>query len=252
MATGTTGCDPRMSHRSSRPKSGRIVASFAPCRGWEMGRRLGDDTADEPHSGRMARSTTSGNTTMIHQGPAERDCGSMAGLTSQCGGNVIGRLEYPLDRRRSSSIMTISTTGGDARMVVATARESPSRPNSVTTVARLIGGIGWNVIGRFPGCLHSIVTGDASTGSNPGMCEGYCRPHRRTMAGIARLRSGNMSRRFPPLDGIVMASGAGSGSHSIVRKKCRYPVGRAVATATIHRRREMIRRLERRHHPSSG
>lgn len=82
MATGTTGCDPRMSHRSSRPKRGRIVASFAPCRSWEMGRRLSDDTADEPHSGRMARGTASGNTTVIHQGPAERNCGSMAGLTS--------------------------------------------------------------------------------------------------------------------------------------------------------------------------
>jgi hypothetical protein len=148
--------------------------------------------------------------------------------------------------------MTISTTGGDARMVVATARESPSRPNSVTTVARLIGGIGWDVIGRFPGCLHSIVTGDTGTESNSGMCEGYCRPHRRTMAGIARLRSGNMGRRFPSLDSIVMTCGAGSRGHSIVRKKCRYPVSRAVATATIHRRRKMIRRLERRHHPSSG
>lgn len=30
MATGTTGYDPRMSHRSSRPKSSRIVTRFTP------------------------------------------------------------------------------------------------------------------------------------------------------------------------------------------------------------------------------
>jgi hypothetical protein len=85
MATGTTGRNPRMSHRSSRPKGGRIVAGFAPCSGWEMGRRLGDDIADKPRSGRMARGTATGDATMVHQGPAERQRGLMAGLASRRG-----------------------------------------------------------------------------------------------------------------------------------------------------------------------
>ena len=85
MATGTTGRNPRMSHRSSRPKGGRIVAGFAPCSGWEMACRLGDDIADKPRSGRMARGTATGDATMVHQGPAECQCGLMAGLTSRRG-----------------------------------------------------------------------------------------------------------------------------------------------------------------------
>jgi hypothetical protein len=253
MTTGTTSSNASVIHRGSRSERGGIVAGVASSRGWKMGRRLGDDTADEFHPGRMTRGTCSrGHPTMVHQGPAERHRGFMAGLTSQCSGNVIGRLKQPLDRRQSSGIMTISTAGGDARVVVAAACEGPCRPDSMTTVAGLIWGIGWDVIGRFPGRLHSIVTGDAGTGSDSGMREGYCRPHRRTMACIARLRRWNMGRRFPPLDGIVMARGAGSRRHSIVGKEGWYPVGRAVATATIHRRWKVIRRLKRRHHPSSG
>ena len=174
---------------------------------------------------------------MVHQGPAERQRRSVASLTSQCGGNVIGRLEQPFDRRRSGSIMTISTAGGDARVVVAATCEGPSRSNSMATVAGLIWGISWDVIGGFPGCLYSIMTANARPGSDSGMCERYCRPHRRSMARVARLRCRNMGRRFPPLDGIVMASGARSWSDSVVGEKSRHPVGRAMATATIHCRR---------------
>ena len=58
-----------------------------------MGRRLGDDRTDKLLSYRMTLSAVARDATMVHQGPTERDCGSMAGLTSQCGGNVIGRLE---------------------------------------------------------------------------------------------------------------------------------------------------------------
>lgn len=157
---------------------------------------------------------------------------------------MIGRLAQ---RRRS--IMTIGTAGRDSCVVVTTACEGPTRPNTVTTVT---GQTGRDVIGRFPSRLHSIVTGGAGTGNYSGMGEGDRRPHHRTMACVAVQRGWKMGRRFPPLDGIVVAFGAGSRSHPIVGKKCRHPVGRAMATVAVHRRRKMIRRLERRHDPSTG
>jgi hypothetical protein len=181
---------------------------------------------------------------MVHQGATERHRRSVAGLTSLGGGNVIGRLA-----QRPHSIMAIGTAGRDSCVVVTTAREGPTRPRTMTTVA---GQSSRDVIGRFPGRLHSIVTGGASTGSDSGMVERYGRPRRRTMACIARQRGWKMGRRFPLLDGIIVASCAGSRRHSVVGKKCRRPVGRAMATAAIQRRRKMIGGLERRHYPSSG
>ena len=238
MATGTTSGNAGVIHRSAGSERGGIVAGVASRRSWEMGRRFGDDTADESHSGRMTRGTCSRNhSTMVHQCPAERQRRSVTSLTSQCGGNVIGRLEQPFGRRRSSSIMTISTARGDARVVVAATCEGPSRSNSMATVAGLIWGISWDVIGGFPGRLYSIMTTNARTGSDSCMCERYRRPHRGAMARIARLRRRNMSRRFPPLDGIVMASGTRSWRDSVVGEKSRYPVCRAMTTATIHCRR---------------
>lgn len=145
--------------------------------------------------------------------------------------------------------MAICTAGGDPRVIVTTACEGPSRPNSVTTVA---GQTGLDMSGRLPRCLDSIMTGGTGAGSDSGMGKGYCRPHRRTMAGVARLRSWNMGRRFSPLDGIVMAGGARSWSDPVVGEKSRHPVGRAVATVTIHCGRKMVCRLERRHDPPSG
>jgi len=121
----------------------------------------------------------------------------------------------------------------------------------VTTVA---GQAGLNMSGRFASRLHTIVTGGAGTGSYSGMGKGYCGPHRRPMACVARLRRWNMRCRFPPCatDGIVMACGTGTGSDPIMGEIRRYPVGRAVATLAIHRGRKMIRGLERGKHPPSG
>lgn len=132
--------------------------------------------------------------------------------------------------------MAIGTAGRDSCVVVAAACEGPSRPNTVTTVA---GQTGLDVSGRFPCCLDSIMTGGTGAGSHSCMGKGYCRPHRRPMACVTRLRSWNMRRRFPPCaaDGIVMAFGAGAWSHSAVYKKCRGPVGRTMASAAILRRR---------------
>jgi len=207
-----------------------------------MGRRLCDDAPDKLPSGRMTLATVGSDAAMVHQGPAECYRGFMASLTSQRGGNMIGRLEQPFDCRRSTGIMTIKAAGGDACVVVGTSCEGPSRPNSMTTVAGLIG---WNVIGGFPGGLDSIVASGAGTGSNSSMREGDCRPHRRTMACVARLRRWNMGRRFPLLDGVVMAFGTGSRNDTIVGKKGRHPVGRSMATVAIHRRWKMIFRFER-------
>jgi hypothetical protein len=54
-----------------------------------------------------------------------------------------------------------------------------------------------------------------------------------------------MGRRFPLLDGVVMAFGTGSRNDTIVGKKGRHPVGRSMATVAIHRRWKMIFRFER-------
>ena len=86
-----------------------------------MGRRLCDDAPDKLLSCRMTLATVRSDTGMVHQGPAESYRGPVASLTSQCGENVIGRLEQPFDCRRSTGIMTISTAGGDACVIVGAA-----------------------------------------------------------------------------------------------------------------------------------
>jgi len=49
-----------------------------------------------------------------------------------------------------------------------------------------------------------------------------------------------------------MASGTGSRSHAVVRKKRRRPIGRAMATITIHSRRQMVDRLDGGDDPPAG
>jgi hypothetical protein len=83
------------------------------------------------------------------------------------------------------------------------------------------------------------------------MFEGCAHPANRSMAAVAGHGRRNVSSRLAYCCSLVMAFGAGSRNHAVMRKKCRCPICRPVAAVTVDRGRQVVCRLKGGYDPSA-
>ena len=69
---------------------------------------------------------------------------------------------------------------------------------------------------------------------------------------VARHGCWNVHSRLALHDAVVMALRTASRSHTVVGKESWFPIRCAMTTITIHRGRQVIRRLKRRDHTTTG
>ena len=81
--------------------------------------------------------------------------------------------------------------------------------------------------------LDPVVTGGTGTRRDSLMCEGSPRPAHGAVAAIASHCGRNMSSWLARRDSLVMAFGAGSRSHTVVRKKRGRPICCPMAAVAI-------------------
>ena len=137
-----------------------------------------------------------------------------------------------------------------ARVVVARGDKQPiRRAHSVAGIARKSCRY---VPSRLPTGLNPIMAGHAGACPDPRMFEGCASPANRPMAAVAGHGRRNMSSWLAYRGSLVMASGAGSRDHAVVRKKRGFPACGPVATVTVHRGGQMVRRLKGGHDSTAG
>ena len=97
---------------------------------------------------------------------------------------------------------------------------------------------------RFPGGLNPVMAGHAGTGCNSRVLEGCSRPANRPMAAVTGHGRRNMSGGLTLRGTLIVASGACSRSHAVVRKKRGCPICRPVAAVAVDRGRQVVRGLK--------
>ncbi len=100
--------------------------------------------------------------------------------------------------------------------------------------------------------LDPVVTGRTSPRRDSDVSKGRAGPCHRAVATVSRHRSREVSHRFSLRNGIVVTLRATPGSHSVMGKERRLPIGRPMATVAIQGRGKMVRRLKGGDDPPSG
>ena len=93
--------------------------------------------------------------------------------------------------------------------------------------------------------LDPVMAGRTGARFDTKVPEGYAGPGNSPVAIVTRHRRRDVRSGFPLHHVVVVACRATSWRYTIMSKEGRPPIGRAMATITVHCRRQMVDRLER-------
>ena len=96
------------------------------------------------------------------------------------------------------------------------------------------------------------MTGRTGAWGDSNVLEGHGGPAHGPVAIVAGYGRRDVLPGFALHDDIVVALRTGARRHSVMGKEGRFPISRPVATITVHRRRQMAGRFERRDNPPAG
>ena len=140
--------------------------------------------------------------------------------------------------------MTGGTTGCNPRVIILAAiGKDPSCPHLVTTIT----GQGGSYVGRgLSRSLDPVMAGRTGAGFDSQVPEGQASPGNSPVAIVTRHRRRDVRSGFPLHHVVVVACRTTSWRYTVMSKKGWSPIGRAMATITVHGCWKMVDRLERR------